>query len=116
MLKPGGYLLSEEMHPVLLMYEPNPAGGPSTIAHSYFKKEPWKDTDGLDYYGGGTYDAKPAYSFQHTMSSILMAGIDNGLSLRHMVELDFDISYFCPDLEDLEANPPLGFTMVMQKE
>ena len=84
--------------------------------HSYFKKEPWKDTAGLDSSGGRTYDAKPNYSFQHTMSGILMAGIDNGLTLRHMVELDFDISYFCRDLEDSEANPPLGFTMVMQKE
>jgi ubiquinone/menaquinone biosynthesis C-methylase UbiE len=116
LLKPGGYLLSEEMHPVLNMYEPSPTGGPSYIAHSYFKKDPWKDTDGLDYYGGGTYDAKPAYSFQHMMSSILMAGIDNGLTLRHMVELDFDISFFCSDLEDVEAKPPLGFTMLMRKE
>jgi hypothetical protein len=45
-----------------------------------------------------------------------MAGIDNGLTLRHMVELDFDISLFCRDLEDSEAVPPLGFTMVMRKE
>ena len=50
------------------------------------------------------------------MSDILMAGIDNGLTLRHMVELDFDISYFCSDLEESDARPPLGFTMVMKKE
>jgi SAM-dependent methyltransferase len=116
LLKPGGILLSEEMHPVLLMYEKNPAGGPSYAAYSYFKKEPWKDTDGLDYYGGSPYDAKPAYSFQHTMSGILMAGIDNGLTLRHMVELDFDISHFCSDLAESEAKPPLGFTVVMRKD
>jgi ubiquinone/menaquinone biosynthesis C-methylase UbiE len=116
LLKPGGYLLSEEIHPVLMMYEESRTGGPSYVAYSYFKKEPWKDTDGLDYYGGSTYDAKPAYSFQHTMSDILMAGIDNGLTLRHMVELDFDISFFCRDLEASEAMPPLGFTMVMRKE
>jgi SAM-dependent methyltransferase len=116
LLEPGGVLLSEEMHPVLLMYEEGPDGGPSYIAHSYFNRAPFKDTDGLDYYGGGKYDAKPAYSFQHTMSDILMAGIDNGLTLRHMVELDFDISYFCSDLEESEARPPLGFTMVMKKE
>jgi SAM-dependent methyltransferase len=116
LLKPGGFLLSEEMHPVLLMYEKDPNGGPSYLAYSYFKKEPWKETDGLDYYGGGTYDAKPAYSFQHTISDILMAGIDNGLTLRHMVELDFDISHFCSDLEKAEVRPPLGFTLLMQKE
>ena len=52
LLKPGGYLLSEEMHPVLLMYEESSTGGQSYIAYSYFKKEPWKDTDGLDYSSG----------------------------------------------------------------
>ncbi len=115
LLKPGGHLVVEEMHPVLMMYEPGKDGAPSTPQWSYFKTEPWKETDGLDYYGNQTYEGKANYSFMHKLDDILMGGLDVGLQLRHFRELDFDISYFCSDLEQAEAKPPLGFVMVMEK-
>ena len=43
---------------------------------SYFSDEPYVETSGLDYYEGEKYDAKPAYSFQHTLSQIMMAAIN----------------------------------------
>lgn len=116
LLKPGGQLVMEEMHPVLLMYEPDPAGGPSSVRYSYFSKQVWEETDGLDYYANETYDAAPAYSFMHRLDEILMAGIGNGLNLRRFKELDYDISLFCSDLEHSPTKPPLGFVMVMQKD
>jgi ubiquinone/menaquinone biosynthesis C-methylase UbiE len=114
LLKPGGQLVLEDMHPVLFMYDENESG-PSTMKSSYFAREIWEETTGLDYYGKETYDAQPNYSFMHRMDEILMAGINNGLQLVSIKELDYDISFFCSDLENSPTKPPLGFVMVMDK-
>ena len=114
-IKPGGHLVIEDMHPVLFMYEEGEDGAPPYLAYSYFRTEPFEETSGLDYYGGERYEAKPNYSFWHRLDSIVMAGIGNGLELRHFEELAHDISFFCAELEGAEANPPLGFTMVWRK-
>ena len=114
LLKPGGLLVMQEMHPVLLMYEPNPETGVSTIEYPYFSSQVWEETNGLDYYGGEEYESKPSYSFMHRMDEVLMAGIKNGLSLKSFKELDYDISMFCSDLEDSPVKPPLGFVLVME--
>ena len=114
LLKPGGKLVMEDMHPILFMYEPGAGGGPSTLEHSYFEDHIWEETEGLDYYGGEVYDSKPNYSFMHRLDQILMAGINLGMSLEYIKELDYDISFFCSDLEDSPVKPPLGFVMVMQ--
>lgn len=114
LLKPGGKLVMEEMHPVLLMYEPDTDGGASTIQYSYFGNQTWEETTGLDYYGGEEYESQPNFSFMHRLDSILMAGINSGLTLQSFKELDYDISFFCSDLEDSPTKPPLGFVMVME--
>ena len=113
LLKPGGQLVLEDMHPVLFMYDENPESGISSIQTSYFTKQVWEETDGLDYYGHESYDAKPNYSFMHRMDEILMAGIDTGLRLDSIKELDYDISFFCSDLETSPLRPPLGLILVM---
>ena len=115
LLKHGGQLVMEEMHPILFMYDESPETGLSSIHTSYFSKEIWEDTSGLDYYGHEIYDAKPNYSFMHRLDEILMAGIGNGLKLSSFKELDYDISNFCSDLEDSPTKPPLGFVMVMEQ-
>ncbi len=51
----------------------------------------------------------------HRLDQVLMAGINAGLSLEYFKELDYDISFFCSDLEDSPIKPPLGFVMVMEK-
>ena len=113
LLKPGGLLVMEEMHPVLFMYEEDPDGGPSTPQYSYFSGEVWEETTGLDYYGHEQYPSRPNYSFMHRLDEILMAGIAAGLRLERFTELDVDISNFCSDLEHSPVKPPLGFVMVM---
>jgi len=114
LLKPGGKLIIEEMHPILFMYEEGIDGAASAIEYSYFEDHVWEETTGLDYYGDEEYESPPHYSFMHRLDSILMAGINNGLTLRSFKELDYDISFFCSDLEDGPTTPPLGFVMVMQ--
>ncbi len=116
LLKPNGKLVIEDMHPVLFMYEENPESGTSSLQYSYFNKEVWEETSGLDYYGHEDYDAKPSYSFMHRLDEILMAGIDSGLSLLSFKELDYDIAKFCMDLEHSPTKPPLGFVMVMHND
>jgi len=116
LLKPGGKLVMEEMHPVLLMYEPNTETGISSVEYSYFGKQVWEEITGLDYYGGEEYDSLPNYSFMHRLDEILMAGIGKGLKLLSFKELDYDISFFCSDLEHSSTKPPLGFVMVMENE
>jgi len=113
--RPGGHVFIEESHPVLMMYEPGEGADPSYLKYSYFKEDPWVETDGLDYYGGRKYDSNPLYSFQHTLADVMMSGLNVGLSLEHFAELGFNISNFCADLEHAEARPPMGMTMVWRK-
>ena len=115
LLRPGGHWVMEEMHPVLMMYEPDPDGGPSQVTHSYFRTEPFVETDGLDYFGHEKYDSAPNYSFTHRISDLVNAGIAAGLQLQFMDEVGRDISNFCSDLETAEALPPLGLYMLWYK-
>ena len=112
---PGGFYFMEEMHPVLLMYEEDADGGPCHPVYSYFKKDPLCETTGLDYYTGTTYQAKPNYSFQHTLADIITTAMKTGLTLRVFTEFGYDISGFCKDLEHVEATPPMGMTMLWHK-
>jgi ubiquinone/menaquinone biosynthesis C-methylase UbiE len=115
LVKPGGYWVMEEMHPVLMMYEPDPAGGPSRLQHSYFRAEPFVETTGLDYFGHEAYESAPNYSFTHKLSDLVNAGVAAGLELQFMDEVGHDISNFCSDLELAEARPPLGLYMLWRK-
>ena len=116
LLKPGGQLVMEEMHPVLFMYEEDPDGGASVPRYSYFSSEVWEETTGLDYYGHETCESAPNFSFMHRLDEILMAAIGCDLQLSCFVELDTDISNFCSDLEHSPVKPPLGFVMVMNAQ
>lgn len=115
LMAPGGHLFMEETHPVLMMYEPGENGAPSCLTHSYFKRDPWVETSGLDYFSGEHYAAKPTYAFPHTLAEIVMCAIDAGLTLAHFTEFGYDISGFCADLENAPATPPMGMTMVWRK-
>lgn len=116
LMVPGGHWVMEEMHPVLMMYEPDGTGGPSRLVHSYFRTEPFEETTGLDYYGHEQYASKPNYSFTHKMSDIVNAGLKVGLELQHMHEVGHNISNFCADLEHAEARPPMGLYMLWRKK
>jgi SAM-dependent methyltransferase len=115
LIKPGGWWVMEETHPIVQMYEEDPAGGPSQLTHSYFRTEPLEWTDGLDYFDGKRYDSAPCYSFMHKLSDIVNAGLAAGLTLQRMEEIDHDISCQCADLADARANPPQGVYLLWRK-
>jgi ubiquinone/menaquinone biosynthesis C-methylase UbiE len=115
LVKPGGWWVMEETHPVVFMYEEDPAGGPSRLTYSYFATGPERSDDGLDYFGHQRYQAKPSYSFVHKLSDIVNAGLAAGLVLQRMEEIGHDISNYCADLEQAEANPPQGLYLLWRK-
>ena len=112
LIKPGGYLLVEELHPILGMYE---EAKPSYAAYSYFNTEPFKDTDGLDYFTGEKYDAIENYSFHYKLADILNAAIAHKLQLMHINELSYNVGNFCADLEHVSNNPPLAINLAWRK-
>ena len=96
-LKPQGVLLIHEIHPFTNMianqYEPAfDEAHPDRIAYSYFKADPWVETDGVDYIGGTSYPSKPLYSFSHTVSETIGAVARNGMVIEEMHEYPTDIS------------------------
>jgi ubiquinone/menaquinone biosynthesis C-methylase UbiE len=115
LLKPGGSIFIYEMHPVLTLFEPGEEKNPLEIRYSYFTTEPFRSDDGLDYYGGTRYRAKPNYWFQHKLSDIIGGCLDHGLALEHFREYDFDISNVFAALGKQEKKPPMSYTLVARK-
>lgn len=115
LLKPGGAVFIYEQHPILEMVTPGKADDPVEWELSYFNKEPYVETEGLDYFGGETYDAKPAISFTHKISDLLSAAIECGLSLEHFEELPHHISNTWWNVESSGIGLPMCFTMALRK-
>lgn len=116
LLRPDGALFIYETHPIMESMLPGAAEDPVEWELPYFSDEPYVETTGLDYYGGETYDAKPATSFQHTMSQIIMAGIDNGLNVEHFEELPGHITNAWWNVEEQGPELPMSFTLVFRNQ
>ncbi len=115
LLRPGGALFIYEQHPILDMIEPGAADDPVLWNYSYFRSAPFVDQDGLDYYGHGTYESKPLYSFHHKMSDILMAGLKSRLAVEHFEEFPGHISNTWFNLERHGPRLPMSYTLVLRK-
>jgi ubiquinone/menaquinone biosynthesis C-methylase UbiE len=115
LLRPGGALFIYEQHPILDMIEPGKADDPVTWDHSYFRREPFVERDGLDYYGGGSYESKPLTSFHHRLSEVVMAGLAGGLSVEHIEELPGHISNTWYNVERQGPDLPMSYTLVLRK-
>ena len=116
LLKPGGYLFIYEMHPALDMFENMPAEDRFKIQNSYFKSDPWIESDGLDYYSGKTYEGSTQYCFHHKLSDIFMSIIDNGFDIKSFREYDYDISNLFQHFDHADVKPPLCYTLVAQRD
>lgn len=112
LLTPGGILLMEELHPILAMYE---EGDPPFIDNSYFNTEPFRDTNGLDYFTYKKYEAKENFFFHHSLADIFMSAIASNLQLEHVKEISYNIGNYCADLENSKTNPPLGINLGWRK-
>jgi SAM-dependent methyltransferase len=94
LLKKDGEVLIFEMHPLAYMFEegsrPDDPGADCTV--SYFEKGPYHYKKGLDYIGGGKYDAKTCYWFVHKLSDILKALSKNKIELVDFDEFDMELA------------------------
>ncbi len=93
LLRVGGDILLLEMHPILNVLSTEMLGtGKLVFKNSYFQNGPFKEHQGLDYYGKTKYDASPAYWVHHKLSDILNACKANGLVFQNLQELPYDLS------------------------
>jgi len=119
MLKPAGRLFIYEAHPVLNMLaekdEPEfDLENPFNVCNSYFKKEPWITTDGMDYIGGTKYDSKPAYSFSQPLTDIFTGIINNGIAIKSFTEFSHDLTESFRHLEK-ENRLPMSYLLIGEK-
>jgi ubiquinone/menaquinone biosynthesis C-methylase UbiE len=114
LLKPQGWLFIYEVHPVLYMFEPSEHDDPPRAQNCYFRREPWVDEEGLDYYGMTTYKSLPLYSFLHKLSDIITGCLNNGLTLKSFTEYDHDITNLWAHFAHFRIKPPLCYTLVAQ--
>jgi SAM-dependent methyltransferase len=117
-LAPQGYLLIHEIHPFIDMLatkdEPGfDAGNPDRFVYSYFREDPWVETDGMDYVGGTNYPSKPFYSFSHTMGAIVNAIVRSGLTILELQEHPDDVSAGFGHLEG--RGLPLSYVLLARK-
>lgn len=115
LMRPGAALFLYEQHPLLEMMEVGGPDDPAGFELSYFTKEPYVDESGLDYFGGENYAAKPATSFSHTLSDIMMAGIGTGLVVEHFEEFPDHISNTWYNVETQIDGFPMSYTLVLRK-
>lgn len=118
-LKEGGYLIINEKHPVIDMlvadgeenYDPST---PEKLMNSYFRKEPWVENDGMGYMSDSSKEYKNTfYSFSHPFSEILNAIINNGMQIRKLKEMDYDISDSFSNLDN--RGIPLSYILISSK-
>jgi ubiquinone/menaquinone biosynthesis C-methylase UbiE len=117
LLKPGGQVLIYEMHPMLDMFDAdeNANKNPLELKHSYFKRTPYVETGGLDYYGGSSYESKTMYWFHHKLSDVIGGTIRAGLKITAFDEFDFDISNTFAHFDALEIKPPMCYILEARK-
>ncbi len=112
LLVPGGQLFIYEMHPMLDMFEGYDQNDPPQLYHSYFRQEPYRDDNGLDYYSGQNYQSSAMYWFHHKMSDIIGGLLDSGFQLEAFREYDHDVSGVFAHFAKLKIKPPLSYTLL----
>lgn len=91
LLRPGGFFLLHDLHPILGMFEPT-SPNPIVPFNSYFKSDPFIEEEWTDYYDESVKFNLKSYNFQHTLEEILMSCLSNNIQIREFREYEHDIS------------------------
>jgi SAM-dependent methyltransferase len=110
-LKPGGHLVIYESHPILNMYDDRDTRLPPVADESYFRQEPYRSDDGLDYWRNDDYAATPCYWNFHKMSDVVMGVVRAGFALEDFEELPHDVGNHI-HLENQPQQLPLSYILV----
>lgn len=114
-LKPGGAVVIYETHPFLEMVDPE-AADPYRLDSSYFRSEPFVQTQPIVYEGKVEQPAAPSYWFVHTLGAIFTGAIEAGLQISHFKEYPHSNREELYDrYEQQVAQLPLCFTWVAVK-
>lgn len=109
LLRPGGHLFIYEMHPLLDMFDAQAGLVPR---HSYFRREPFVEAGGPDYYEPDRVVSGTSYWFHHTLGDVIGEALRAGLELRRFEEHAHDLSNVFRAFQDEPATPPLSYTLV----
>jgi ubiquinone/menaquinone biosynthesis C-methylase UbiE len=110
LLKPWGWLLIYEVHPLQDMLAPTADSDQPALRRSYFDGTPILANVGFDYYGCQT-DAGPAYWFHHTLTAILHGCLTNGLTIEDFREYPHDPTGRHARLEGQKVQLPLSYVL-----
>jgi len=114
-LKPHGSLVVYEQHPILNMYDSRGRQQPPLPDESYFRAEPYRSDDGLDYWNEEAYEAQPCYWHFHKMSDIVMALLGAGFTLEDFEELPHNVGDYYR-FENQPQQLPLSYILVGRRE
>lgn len=115
LLRPGGQLYVYEEHPVMNMFDPATAR-PFEPANAYFRTEPEAANHAIVYDGAQADQTTTHYWFFHTLSDVLTACLENGLTIERFREYAHNISNVEFDIyEDRGVAMPMSYTLVARK-
>ena len=114
-LKPGGRIFLYEDHPILNMYDDREDRVPPVPDESYFRSEPFRSDNGLDYWAKEDYEAKPCYWIFHKMSDVIMGLVKTGFSIEDFEEFPHNVGTR-DQFENLPQQLPLSYVLVGRKE
>lgn len=117
LLKEKGKVLIHEIHPFseMLPFDNNDLENRLQIIEPYFRSKAIVENGSLDYVGGTEYVAKTQYWFVHTISSLIMALVNNGLKINFFAEYPKDISAGHKKIEELKEGVPLSYILLGEK-
>ncbi|MFP5438054.1 MAG: class I SAM-dependent methyltransferase [Bacteroidia bacterium] len=120
-LKPGGKFVFAEFHPVVWMFD----NDFSKVAYNYFKDEAIIEEETGTYAEKGADIRNETISWNHSISEVLGAILDNGLSLKKFNEYDYSpyncfsgLEEFLPGkfrVKHLTNNIPMVYSLVALK-
>ncbi|MGI9293604.1 MAG: class I SAM-dependent methyltransferase [Pseudomonadales bacterium] len=115
LLRPGGKLFVHEEHPIVNMFEPD-SDDPLQLVNSYFRPEPFIETDIIVYDGEDQGSGETHYWFVHTLSDIISGCLKTGFALEEFREYEDNISSEEYDVfEEQQAQLPLSYILVATK-
>lgn len=114
LLRPGGRLFINEMHPMLDVFQEKEKGGVRWI-RSYFHRDPIVSRAGIAYQGVEEYESKPHVWYHHKLSDVVSAVLSRGMELRALKELPENISGSYTYLRPAGLEPPMSYVLVARK-
>ncbi len=120
LLNEHGHLVIFEAHPFtnVLGFSDDPGYNPDipfNVLFSYFRKEPFEYSDGIDYIGGVDYPSKKYYNYSYTISAIINNSIRVGLNIIEFSEFSEDIACIFSKIEEAQKLP-LSYLFIAQKK